>query len=260
MDSRKVYRLLKTILITSTILLVWLASFHLAAAGIATLPKVNAPIDLATTLLSAAAIAIFIFSLLVTMIAIYVWYTVENKMRAAVKEETAGQLEKIGNEVRGRTHAALGYIIGELSVDDDYLESTDVERLREAIYYCEKAYEHLKNSGIPTEFMNLNNLLQYYCISGYTSRRGYLLEGARRLRAAAEEHGSPNLLLTYAKTTLTFGLEPKEIDEACSIVADIIAADAKSRPILNEKQRREAEQLASLCQKRTSGSPEVNKL
>ena len=251
MDFKKGYRTLKIILIASAIAFTWLVSFYLAAEGIAALPKMNTPFDLATTLFGAAAIAIFIFSLLVAMLAIYVWYTVENKMRAAVKEETTEQLERIGNEVRGRTHAILGYIIGESSVDDDYKEPINVERLREAIYYCERAYELLKKSGVPTatEFMALNNLLQYYCISGDTSRRGYILEGARRLRAAAEEHDSPNLLLTYAKTILNFGLEPKEIEEARLIVADV-----QSHPLLNEKQKREAELLASLGQQRTSES------
>lgn len=243
------------LLMASVIVFTWIASIYLAAAGVAALPKMNAPVDLATTLFGAAAISIFIFSLLVTMIAIYVWYTVENKMRTAIKDaikkETTGQLEKIGNEVRGRTHAILGYIIGELSVDQDYREPTDAERLQEAIFYCEKAYELLKKSGIPTEFMALNNLLQYYCISGDTSRRGYVLEAARRLRAAAEEHDSPNLLLTYAKTIITFGLDPKEVEEAYVIVADV-----KSHPLFNEKQKREADLLFSLSQQRTAGSSE----
>jgi hypothetical protein len=193
-DSKRAYRALKIALILSTIAFTWIASFRFAVEGGAAFPKMAAPIDLATALFGAAAISIFIFSLLVAILALYVWHTVENKMRAVVKEETIDQLEKIGNEVRGRTHAILGYIIGELSVDNDYQEPTDEERLKEAIFYCERAYELLKKSGTPTEYMALNNLLQYYCISGDKSRRGFVLDGARKLRVAASEHNTPNLL------------------------------------------------------------------
>lgn len=244
---RRVFILLLTV---SLLALTWLASFHLAATGMTALPEeVSGPADLAAILFGAAQVNLFILSILLGVFGIFGWRAVEGRIREAVKVATTKRLEGLENEARGRSFAILGYLIGESSVTPDFLKPMNEERLREAISYCERAYDLLKNTGLPAEFMTLNNLLGYSCVLRDRSRRGYLLDGARRLRAAAEEHDSPNLLLTYSRTFLEFGLDPKEIEEACSIVADI-----QSNSRLNEKQRREAEYLASLCKQSTSGA------
>lgn len=236
----------RLVVVLSFVVLTWVFSLYLVRRAVAPQPN---PADQPSTLFGAAQVSLFILSIHIGIVAVLGWQFIEGMIRRAVEEETSERLEVLENEVRGRSLAVLGYIIGENSVLPDFSKPIDVERLREAIYLCEQGYMRLKDTGLPAEFMALNNLLGYSCVLRDRSRRGYLLEVARRLRAAAEEHGgSPNLLLTYAHTILEFGLEPKELEEACTIVADI-----KSHPSLDAKQKREADQLASRCDERASG-------
>jgi hypothetical protein len=247
--AKRALKMLKYALMLSVIVLAWVVSIDVAKTGLAPLSKLKVP-DLATILFGAGSVALFIFSILVGIVAIVGWQAVEGKINEAVETATNERLAILENEMRGRGFAILGYVIGENSVLPDFSAPSNEERLTEAIFFCEQGYDRLKNTGVPTEFMALNNLLTYSCVLRDKSRRGYLLDGARRLRAAAEDHDSPNLLLTYAKTILEFSQEQEEVKEACSVLADV-----QSNPRLNEKQKREAEHLASLCKLRVPGWP-----
>lgn len=234
-------RKLRIILILSLIILTWVVSFYVTEAGIATLPK---GVDLSAVMSGTGTIALAIFSMFLAFASIYGLSSIEAKIRAVVEEVTNKRLEKVENEARGRSFAILGYVIGENSVEPISLKPSNVERLKEAIYYCEQGYTFLKNTGLPVEFMALNNLLGYSCVLQDTSRRDFILEGAQRLRIAAQEHDSPNLLLTYARTIISFSRNSKEIETAHALVEDL-----NLNPRLNEKQKREAELLASLSPK-----------
>jgi len=252
--SHEISRILwKFVLPVSLIGTVWLVAFSCAVKGLAARPKGMSSPDLATILSSTATLALFVFSIFIAIALVVGWRIVEAKIREVVEAKTDQRLEKSENESRGRAFAILGYVIGENSVTPDFSAPLDEERLREAIFYCEQGYRFLKNTGLAAEFMALNNLLGYSCVLGDKSRRGHLLAEARRLRAAAEEHDAPNLLLTYARTILEFSLEPKELNDACSIVNDV-----RLNPRLNAKQKREADDLASLCQQRAGEQPGRN--
>lgn len=245
---RRIVEVLNAVLLLGVIVLVWVSSFYLARTGIEALPKIKGTADLATILFGSASLALFFFSILVAIVAIVGWEAVEGKIRESVESVTSKRLEKVENEARGRSWAVLGYVIGENSVTPDFLEPLNEERLIEAIEFSEKGYALLKGTGLPAEFMVLNNLLGYACVLPDRSRRGYFLEGARRLRAAAEEHDSLNLLLTYCKVICEFSLEPREIEEAYSTFQDV-----RYSPRLNDKQKREADYLASLFSKKLQG-------
>ncbi len=232
--TNKLYKPLKVLLVFSFLILIWLASFHLAARGFSALPKIKGVWDLTAILFSAAQVCLFVISIIIAVLAIFGINYFEVKIREAVEKETTVRLANIEKEVRGRSFAIQGYLIGENNVDEYFIEATDKDRLQEAIFYCGEAYNLLKGTDLPVEFLALNNFLGYSCALGDPSRRGYLLECAKRLRQAAESNGSKNLLLTYSRTVLTFSLEPIDREEACLMVADI-----KAHPELNPKQTRE---------------------
>lgn len=200
--------------------------------------------NLMTLLFGASTISLGVFALLAGGFALFGWGSLKENVKKEVEESLRERIHVIEKELRGRSSNIVGYVIGENSVTPDGLSPSNQERVREAIQNCQEAYTLLKDTGLPIEFAALNNYLYYSCILGDTSRRGYLLTSAERLREAAEERNSYNLLLTYARTVLTFSLDQKQRDEACRLVADITKS-AK----LNEKQNREAMYLASLCQK-----------
>lgn len=202
-------------------------------------------IDKMTTLLfGASTISLGVFALLAGGFALFGWGYLKENVKKEVEESLRERIHTVEQELRGRSKTILGYVIGENSVAEDGHSPSNEERLREAIQHCEEAYLLLKGSGLPVEFTALNNYLYYSCILGDTSNRDTLLDRARRLREAAIEHNSQNLLLTYARTVLTFSRESGQVVQACEFVSDV-----KGMPTFNKKQKREAEFLASLCQK-----------
>lgn len=206
--------------------------------------------DLATVLFSGAALALFALSIFIAFLAVFGWGSIEDTIKTEVKTKTDERLASVEKELRGRAFALSGFIIGEsCAVGVPTTPSEDL--LREAIHDCRKGYDLLKEVPGPGQYMALNNLLTYSCTLRDKENRGYLLDGARKLRQAGEEHDVPNLLLTYCRTVLIFGLEPREVDEACAMVADLVEAGSRLTP----KQRREANELASLCMERASLRP-----
>jgi hypothetical protein len=245
-----VARTLYVLAVFSVLILIWLKSFHLAATSYAALPDIKGPGDLSAILFGSAQVCLFVISIVIAFFAIFGFKYFEGKIREAVKKEIAKRIDKVERELRGRSYGVLGYTIGESSVKPDFSAPTDEARLIEAIQYCDQAYGFLKGTDLPAEFMALNNLLIYSCAmsnrpKSSRSRRGYILEGAYKIKEAAEEHDNQNLLLTFCHTILEFSLEPREIEEACSILKVII-----DKGSINEKQKGEVRYLTSLCNNR----------
>jgi len=239
------------------IVLTLIGCFYLTKASLAASPEGWQHIDFSTVLSGMGTLALFIFSMFLAVAAFVGWSTVKDQIREQVEKVTNQRLEQAEREARGRSFAIQGYVLGETSVAPDLQNPSNEERLGEAISYSQTAYDFLKGTGLPVEFLALNNLLYYSCVLNEKTkaRRGYLLGEAKRMRTAAEAHDAQNLLLTYARTILTFSLEPQEIADTCSLVADIVS-DARTSLRLNEKQKREADYLASLCEQRAGGRSE----
>ncbi len=206
--------------------------------------------DRSAILFGTSTVALVLISLVIGGVAFFGWQTIKDSIRRDVESSTRNRLEQMEIELRGRSSALLGYTIGETSVDADYLHATNPERLREAKTLCQQGYNRLRKVGGAGEVMALNNLLMYSSILGDTSRRGYYLKRARQLRKAGEDLDKPHLLLTYCRIVLYFGLDPAEKDEACAIVQAVRAKEG-----LQEKERREADHLASLCMKPSASGP-----
>ncbi|HEV3459645.1 MAG TPA: hypothetical protein VHG32_24095 [Thermoanaerobaculia bacterium] len=92
--------------------------------------------------------------------------------------------------------------------------------------------------------MALNNLVYYQSLIGDQSRGDFILEKARMLRKAGQEHDAPHLLLTYCKAVLSFSEDQEEIKQARKI-AQAVAANA----LISNRKRNEARYLASFDEK-----------
>jgi hypothetical protein len=198
-------------------------------------------VDVAAILFGASSLALVVFSSFMAILAIVGWQAAKDMIRERVDAATEAKLEDLKNEIRGRTLTSLGYLVGEMSLEANTLKVQDPVRLHEATELCQEGYNFLKKVPGGAGFMALNNLLYYLGLFGDESRRGFLIDQARQLKAAAEEHNAKNLLLTACGVIVRYG-EPTEIEEAKKIIS-AVALDNRS----SLKERREANfYLASL--------------
>jgi hypothetical protein len=137
-------------------------------------------------------------------------------------------------ESKGRLLSSLGYVVGEMSSQVDSLDPTDRDRLAEAVELCQQGYNYLKEIGGPAEFMGLNNLVHYSAMLNDVGRREFLLEQARRLRDAGQEHKAVNLVLTGCRTILQFSADPEERRDARERLKLL------TKSAVSERDRREA--------------------
>jgi|GEM_PF-3589355 len=234
----------------------------------------DAGVDMASALLTAASLALFVFSIFIALLAIFGWQTVVSVVRDTAKtaasravsvamKQAQAEIEKIKpmaearikleNELRGRTLTILGFIIGESSLNPE-TKSPDDERAREnlaeAIHLCEQGYGYLKSVGGAAEYMGLNNLVFYSCAYGVSGDdcRVALVKQARELMEVGEEHAASNLLLTYSRTILEHGTDPKEKDRARSKLRELVAGGK-----LSGRESREASIYLGRFKERSGG-------
>jgi len=165
-----------------------------------------------------------------------------------IEKETAKRLERTEKDARGRSFAILGYILGENCMADDF-SVVNEERLREAIFHCETAHKELKDTDQPAEFMNLINLLEFYCsLPAKEVNVRFVLQQARRLLEAAQQHDAPNPILTCIRTIFTFSPDDKEKAHVCSLFEEV----RHHKKLKEGKQQREVKLIASLCESHKS--------
>ncbi len=138
-------------------------------------------------------------------------------------------------EMRGRMLSVLGYVVAEAAIDHESLDVRDRDKLAEAIMFVQQGYELLRKVGGAAEMMALNNLVYYLSLMGDSARRGFILEGARRLIAAGQESNAANLVLTACRAMLQFGVDLAERQAAREILASL----ANSRDS-SQREREEA--------------------
>jgi hypothetical protein len=152
----------------------------------------------------------------------------------------AVRLEK---EFTGRLSSNVGYLLGEMSTTPDSLEPIDRDRLVDAIDHCRRGYVALKEVGGPPEFMALNNLVYYSTALGDAANAASLLDQARILIKAGEQHysrsGEPqnatNLILTGCRAILQLSADDEEKRQALRRVLALLEGP------LFERQRKEAQ-------------------
>lgn len=205
--------------------------------------KMSDPGAIATVLFGASSLALFIFSLLVAVLAIVGWQSIKEHISKNVSEEVALKTQSFADEIRGRVATVLGYAIGEMGLQPGTFEADDPDRLAEAVYQCEAGYKFLKKVGGGAEFLGLNNFIYYKCILSEVSpdkdkdNSAYVLTQARLLRDAGEKHNSPMLQLTAARVFFEYeAATSKERIEAWGILRSLAR-----EPTIQQRERKEAE-------------------
>lgn len=159
--------------------------------------------DLATLLFGASSIALFIFSILMALVALIGWSEIQSRLK---------RVDNLENQLNGRVLSTLGHLLGEMSVDRETFDVKDKERERldEAITHCQNAYEILQGHGEKLEFMALNNLIYCLSLANESGRSDFLLEEARRTNKVAQKHRSNNLILTSSRAILQLSSDKEE--------------------------------------------------
>lgn len=237
-QAKKFFSALKGLMLLGGTILIWLLAIHFyrdtKEVVIGGEPLSFA--DRATILFGAASVALFVFSILIGALAFIGWQAVKDRIRESVEAATKQRLSHLENEMRGRVYSGLGYMIGEMCVDPVSLEAKDKGRLARALPLLQEGYDLLQEVGGAAEYMGLNNLVFYSCVYGDETQREYWLKSARRLRDSGEEHNSPDLLLTYCKAILRFGLDNVgDVQRARALAASLAQA-----PSVSPQQREEA--------------------
>lgn len=224
----------KWLLAAGFLALVWASSFYLVRHS--DLGGINRASDLATLLFGAAAISIFLFTILLASFAVIGWRSLLASAGEAAGRAASDMNQKLGIELRGRMLSYVGYMMGTFSVGEDLFEQRNRDALAEAVRFCQEGYNLLSKIGGPAEFMSLNNLVFYSCVEGDRSRSDFLLKSARRLLDAGQEHNAANLQLTGCRAILQYGQSTEERRKAYEIVAEIA-----TKKNVSERERKEAE-------------------
>lgn len=196
--------------------------------------------DLATTLFGAASVALFVFSILIALLAVFGWKTLQSIIDEQVEKETSKRVRSLEFEIRGRVLSIQGHVIGEMSLPSDTLFPKDTynkDRLLEALDLCEQGYEYLKEVGGGASLLGLNNLVFYSCACGCEHKRSSLLKQANILKLAGQERNSADLLITSCRAILQYRGSEEEQTEAREILRALLNG---AIPDISEKQRKEA--------------------
>jgi hypothetical protein len=235
-------RAAKLFLVSGAVVLIWSAALYFVRQSDISSYGARSPADLAALLFGASALALFLFSLIISLIAVFGWQAIILAARDAALDAVKTMNDPLLVELRGRQLAFQGLMLGEFSIDPEDLTPRDRGKLAEAIGYCQQAYDQLKGLGGPIEYMALNNLVYYSSIAGERSRSNFLLSSARRLMEVGQEHNQLNLLLTACRVILQYGTDRDEGRRAYEVLTEVARSRAAS-----EKEKREAQlYLASI--------------
>lgn len=240
----------------SIIVLLWAASAYIASEALSKKPNPEAlpptVSELAIVLFAASALALIMFSLLITIVAIVEWQSLKNNAERELKlvESTEKRMTHLEKELKGRMHAVTGLVIGSLHSDplSEKQDPRSKDYLAEALYYSQKGYKTLKEVEGNGKYMALNNVLYYSCLLGDESRRDTYLAQARELREISERYEDSQYiapyLMTYCRVVLTFGADLDELRLARKKSELLLEMN------LTRLQRKEAEMLAASLAKK----------
>lgn len=202
--------------------------------------------DVTTVLFGASSIALILFSLIAAWAAVVGWQGLKDQVRKEIEASTQKRIDALEMEVRGRLSSAVGHTLGLLSTRSYEWEPRDPDQLREAVQQCQRGYEILEPLGEKAKFMALNNLVYYSAILGGNARSHWLMEQARLLRAAGQEHNSARLLLSYCRAALRYAADDVgELGKARQIAAALADSGEGS-----DEERREAKFYLGLLNER----------
>jgi len=160
--------------------------------------------DWGGVVLTAATLALFVFSTLIALVALVGWPNLDKFIMRKIHEVVDPTLNTIQRELRGRSSCTAGYALGELSLGKGK-ESIRVERrelLEAAVDSCFTGFRELEGAGDGPRLMALNNWLYYSTLLKdplplLTDSEA--LEYARELEKVGRRVRATRLQLTYCR-------------------------------------------------------------
>ncbi len=150
-------------------------------------------------------------------------------------QQMRDHLASTERETMGRSYTVLGNVLGALSTEVDRWEPTDQHQLRAAVIWCHMAFDLLQDRGEKLWCLAANNLVYYSSVLDDGVRADYLLELARKLRRAGEQHiAARHLLMTFCCAALHFSKEREELDSVRQIAAAMLRDQDASIEIKKE--------------------------
>jgi hypothetical protein len=235
--ATKLKQILGVVLFGGLVFLVWASAWYVLAAAPEPKGLDGKPlslVDRTTINLGALAITVGLLTVVIGGIAVIGWDKLEKIIRRDVEDSLRGRIDLLEIQLRGRAYAVLGYLEARVSAKPAELRASDPDLLDEALWYCQKSYDLLKQVGGPPMLMALNNLVYYSCVRGDKPQGRQLLEQARLLRNAGDEYGSPTLLLTYCRAVVEYSKDKADIAAAREIAKSLLV------PEISPVQQREA--------------------
>lgn len=226
------------LLMVSIVLVLWSVSFYAVLTALTQkIPRENLPDfgGMATLFFGVSGLGLVLFSLFFGGVAIIGWQSLKNELRKDIEAATLERISTLEKELRGRVLTIIGFMIGELHSNPDRLEQDEhKDFLSEAVWYCRKGYEILKDVEAKGKNMALNNLVYYTCLYGEELKCDLLLKQARRLREIGQEYDYAACLLTYCRVVLQCSSDTSDMKDAYSIATGVL------RMKLTERQKKEA--------------------
>lgn len=258
----KVKIVLKIIFLASGIIFLWFGSAYFLGAVLSRKPAAGAVSpsmsDLATIFFGASSLALIIFSLLLAIAAIIEWQSLKADIRKEIdsadvaraefkkaRDENESRVKGLEKEIQGRVFTVMGVTLGTLHSDSLALVQKEEHRgyIAEALLYCRKGYEILKDLDGDGKYMALNNVVYYSCLIEVESNRELLLDQARQVKSIGLKYeNSPHTVpyfLTFCRAILVYGSKLDEVSGAYTTAEDLL-----KRP-LTSLQRKEATMLAA---------------
>jgi hypothetical protein len=251
------FQWLRVLIMIGAVLVLWASAYYIVIQSLRLgIPADKLPVmgEFATLLFGSASLALFIFSILIGLIGLIGYQTIRKGVRKDIQTATYGRIDTLEEELRGRVLTVIGFMIGSLRSDPLKLKQGDESKgfLSEAVWYCQKGYDTLKNSKAKGQSMALNNLVYYTSLYGEGFNREQLLAQAKALKLVGQKYKSPPSLLTYCRVVLQSGSNPEDLRDAHTVATAVLRMD------LTQRQRNEATFYVASLADRLSQEQEVS--
>lgn len=195
----------------------------------------------AGVLLTAASLALFVFSSLIAMAGLVGW----PRLKKYVKERVAKAIEPVKVELRGRSFSNAGYALGEISLGRDTFLVERRALLDSAVESCHLGFRALENATVGPRAMALNNWIYYMTFQERRAQDPDALNYARELDKLGRKENRHHLRLTYCRAVACYSENLEERSKAIRTVSKMID---KTPPFekLGEYEVKEAESVRDL--------------
>lgn len=224
-------RRMRVSLLITFMALIWVVVIAVFAWSLQKMGNINVEVQdlssLSTILFGATSSGIVMFSVLVTIAGFIQWHRTKDSLRQEIEKNLESRLINIDQELKGRAANTIGFLIGTLNSNPEFLIQSDSNKayLAEAVQHCQHAYDLLKRIPGGGKYNALNNLVYYSCLYGEDLDSSTLLTHAKKLRKIGEDDSTQTLScrLTYCRVILQLSSDLRQVEDALSLTDHILS-------------------------------------